>query len=70
MPLKRCRGEHLPGTAVKWQEHRFPGTDAFVVELAGGRLRRAATRRNARAAMATIRLATRTTSPARPADAG
>ena len=42
VPLNRCRGEHLPGTAVKWQEHRFPGTDAFVVELPAGRLRHAA----------------------------
>ena len=58
VPLNRCRGEHLPGTAVKWQEHRFPGTDAFVVELPAGRLRHAAARRNARAALATIRLAT------------
>ncbi len=58
VPFRRCRGEHLPGTAVKWQEHRFPGSDAFVVELPGGRLRHHAARRNARAAMATIRLAT------------
>ncbi len=57
VPLRRCRGEHLPGTAVKWEEHRIPGSDAFVVELPAGRLSHAAARRNARAAIATIRLA-------------
>ncbi len=58
VPLKRCRGERLPGTAVKWQERHFGRSDAFVVELPGGRLGHAAARRNARAALATIRLAT------------
>ncbi len=58
VPLKRCHGEHLPGTAVKWQEHRFPDTDAFVVELPAGHISQDAARRNARAALATIRLAT------------
>jgi protein MpaA len=57
VPLRRCRGEHLPGTAVKWEEHRIHGSNAFVVELPGGRLGHAAEKRNARAAIATIRRA-------------
>ncbi|MFN8161770.1 MAG: DUF2817 domain-containing protein [Solirubrobacterales bacterium] len=57
VPLKRCRGEHLPGTAVKWTEHHLRGADAFVVELPAGRLGPAAARRNARAAVATMRAA-------------
>ena len=45
------RGARLPryhGTADGWQNHRFPGDTAFVVELPGGRLlgrRRRAPRR-------------------------
>ena len=50
IPMQRCRGEHLRGTATSWQEHHFPNTKAFVVELPGGRIGRAAARRNARAA--------------------
>jgi beta-N-acetylhexosaminidase len=30
----------LPGVATRWQNNRFPGTSAFVVELAGGKLSR------------------------------
>jgi hypothetical protein len=37
------------GTAVAWQNHRFPGTTAFVVELPAGPLSRRATGRHARA---------------------
>jgi murein peptide amidase A len=48
-PKKRCRGEHLPGTATSWQEHRVGGT-AFVVELPGGGISDDAARRHARAA--------------------
>jgi protein MpaA len=48
MPVNRCRGAHLRGTATSWQEHRVGGT-AFVVELAGGELGDAAVRRHARA---------------------
>jgi protein MpaA len=48
MPLERCRGAHLSGTATSWQEHRIGGT-AFVVELAGAELGDAAVRRHARA---------------------
>jgi hypothetical protein len=41
----------LPGVATRWQNHRFPGTSAFVVELRAGRLSRAATDRHARAVL-------------------
>jgi murein peptide amidase A len=37
------------GTAPNWQNHRFPGTASFVVELPAGRLGLPATRRHARA---------------------
>ena len=57
VPMRRCRGEHLPGTAVKWEEQRIPSSDAFVVELPAGRIGHTAAKRNARAAIATIRLA-------------
>jgi murein peptide amidase A len=30
-----CRGSGLPGTAINWQNHAFPGTTAIVVELPG-----------------------------------
>ena len=36
LPLRRI-GPY-PGTATRWQNHRFPGTTAFVVELPQGRL--------------------------------
>jgi murein peptide amidase A len=32
----------LPGTAILWSNHRFPGTNAFVVELPAGRVSDAA----------------------------
>jgi protein MpaA len=38
-----------PGTAPNWQNHRFPGTSSFVVELAAGRLSFLETRRHVRA---------------------
>jgi murein peptide amidase A len=34
-PLRRL--PRYPGSAVSWQDHRLPGTTAFVVELPGGR---------------------------------
>jgi protein MpaA len=40
------------GTGPNWQNHRFPGTSAFVVELPAGRLRTAAVRRHAAAVRA------------------
>ena len=50
IPMQRCRGDNLPGTATSWQERHFPRTKAFVVELPGGRIGAALARRNARAA--------------------
>jgi hypothetical protein len=55
IPLKRCRAAHLPGTATRWQNHSFPGTDAFVVELPPGALSRRAARRDARAVVKVAR---------------
>jgi N-acetylmuramoyl-L-alanine amidase len=49
IPLKRCRGHDLRGTAIDWQQHVLPGTHAFVVELPGGPISSAAARRDARA---------------------
>jgi N-acetylmuramoyl-L-alanine amidase len=49
IPIKRCRGEGLPGTASSWQEHRLSRTSAFIVELPAGNPGRAAVARNARA---------------------
>ena len=46
-----------PGTATRWQNHRFPRSDAFVVELPGGRISRAAARRHARAVLELARWA-------------
>jgi hypothetical protein len=48
VPLDRCRGQKLPGTAIRWQNEH--GGTAFVVEFAGGRLSSSEVRRNARAA--------------------
>ena len=39
------------GTATSWQNHRFPGTSSFVVELPAGPLSRAAARRHADAVL-------------------
>jgi len=41
-----------PGSAVGWENHRFPGTTAFVVELPAGSLSQAAATHYARAALA------------------
>ena len=38
----------LPGTATRWQNHRYPGHIAFVVELPDGALTRKGARRHAR----------------------
>ena len=38
LPLRRI--PPLPGTATRWQNHAFPGTTAFVVELPPGKLSR------------------------------
>jgi hypothetical protein len=42
----------LPGTATRWQNHHYPGHIAFVVELPGGSMSRAAVRRHVRAVRA------------------
>ena len=44
-----------PGSITSWQNHTFPGTTAFVVELPAGRLSAAATARHARAVLALAR---------------
>lgn len=55
IPLKRCRGAHLPGTATRWQDHTFPGTEAFVVELPVGPISGRAALRDARAVVKVAR---------------
>ncbi len=47
LPLRRLT--RYPGSAAGWQNHRLPGTTAFVVELPAGRLPAAAIGRDARA---------------------
>jgi murein endopeptidase len=42
------------GTAPNWQNHRFPGTSSFVVELSAGPLTPAAAKRQARAVLALL----------------
>jgi beta-N-acetylhexosaminidase len=54
----------LPGVATRWQNHRFPGTSAFVVELPAGTPATAAARRHAAAALAVARLAREASSSA------
>jgi N-acetylmuramoyl-L-alanine amidase len=65
IPLKRCRAQHLPGTAIGWQNHSFPGTEAFVVELPGGAIRPPAARRYARAVVKVARDGARSTAGSR-----
>jgi murein peptide amidase A len=48
MPVNRCRGQRLRGTATSWQERRVGGI-AFVVEFDGGELKDGEVRRHARA---------------------
>jgi protein MpaA len=49
-PFRRIRWPD--GTAPNWQNHRFPGTSSFVVELPAGPLSRRAVRRYAAAILA------------------
>lgn len=49
MPVRRL--PRYAGTATRWQEHRFPRSAAFVVELSAGPIRARAARRHARAVM-------------------
>jgi N-acetylmuramoyl-L-alanine amidase len=53
--LPRRRLPPYPGTATSWQNRRFRGDTAFVVELPGGRLSRTGAGRHARAALAVAR---------------
>jgi murein endopeptidase len=46
------------GTAPNWQNHRFPGTSSFVVELPAGPLTPAAANRQARAVLALLESST------------
>ncbi len=50
LPLRRLPRE--PGSAVGWENHRLPGTTAFVVELPAGSLTTTAADRYARAVLA------------------
>ena len=50
LPLRRLARE--PGSAVGWENHRLPGTTAFVVELPAGSLSPTAAARYARAVLA------------------
>jgi murein peptide amidase A len=53
LPLQRLPRE--PGSAVGWENHRLPGTTAFVVELPAGSLSTTAADRYARAVLALAR---------------
>jgi len=50
LPLRRLRRE--PGSAVGWENHRLPGTTAFIVELPAGSLSAEAAGRYAHAILA------------------
>jgi protein MpaA len=53
LPLHRLVRE--PGSVVGWENHTFPGTTAFVVELPAGSLPAGAVRRYARAVLTIAR---------------
>ena len=50
LPIARLSRE--PGSVVGWENHAFPGTTAFVVELPAGRLQPAAAERYTDAVLA------------------
>lgn len=52
LPLRRL--PRYPGSAATWENHRLPGTTAFVVELPAGQPTERATTRYARAVRATL----------------
>lgn len=54
LPAGHLPGDY-PGSISNWQNHRFPGADAFVVELAAGPLTAAQTRRHVRAVVTAAR---------------
>ena len=47
LPLRRK--PKLPGAATRWQNHKFPKSTAFVVELPAGELSKKSAKRHARA---------------------
>src|SRR5438128_7135781 len=49
LPLRRLT--RFPGSVASWENHRLPGSTAFVVELPPGRLSAAAVARDARAVL-------------------
>ena len=49
LPLRRL--DPLPGTASRWQNHRWPGHLSFVVELPGGGLPWESVKRHSRAVL-------------------
>jgi protein MpaA len=57
--LRTAALPRLPGTATRWQNHRFPRSDAFVVELPGGVIPRSMARRHARAVVKLARWVSR-----------
>jgi protein MpaA len=54
--LPLVRKPKLPGAATRWQNHRFPHSTAFVVELPAGALSKKSAKRHARAVVALGRL--------------
>jgi murein peptide amidase A len=46
-----CRGAGLRGTAISWETHTIPGSEAFVVEMPGGSISGRSANRQARAAL-------------------
>ena len=65
LPVRRIG--FLPGIATRWQNTYFPGSSAFVVELAAGRLSRAGAARHARAVLSVGREARGARAAAEPA---
>ena len=57
IPVKRCRGEDLHGTAIDFENTKIARSTAFVVEIQGGHVGRGAIDRNGRAALAVVRAA-------------
>src|SRR5437763_837256 len=62
LPLRRLPRE--PGSVVGWENHRLPGTTAFVVELPSGSLSATTAARYARAVLPPRTKAGRVTRPA------
>jgi murein peptide amidase A len=54
LPLKSLGP--IPGTATRWQNHKFPGHIAFVVELPAGSLSKRAVKRHVRGVLTISRM--------------